>query len=449
MIFDHSLFIFRRDLRLKDNTALTAACQQSRRVIPCFIFDPRQVGKHNPFKSTHALQFMIESLQDLQEQLQKKGSDLLLFYDEPEKIVARLIQQYAIQAVFVNVDYTPFSQERDDALAKLCEPRVKFCSYDDVLLNPPHTIIKADHSHYSVFTPYWKNAKAHPVALPRALTLKTLGTYKTSPFLYEKIYPHKNPQQNAGGRKHALKILQNLRQFQNYAKTHDIPAQNTTRLSAHLKFGTVSIRETYHAMQNHLGPDHLLLRQLYWRDFYTQIAYYAPFVFGHPYQKKYEKLLWNEDENAFKRWCEGNTGFPIVDAGMRELNTSGFMHNRVRMIVASFLTKDLHIDWRWGERYFAQQLSDYDPAVNNGNWQWCASTGCDPQPYFRVFNPWLQQAKFDPDCAYIKHWVPELVRQDTQQIHQGLSIKGYPKPMVDHAKESSLAKTMFIAIKNR
>ena len=191
-----------------------------------------------------------------------------------------------------------------------------------------------------------------------------------------------------------------------------------------------------------------LIKQLYWRDFFTQVAYHSPFVFGQPFHEKYSKLPWSNSEKAFTAWCTGTTGFPIVDAGMRELNATGFMHNRVRMIVASFLTKDLHIDWRKGERYFAQQLVDYDPAVNNGNWQWCASTGCDAQPYFRIFNPWLQQKKFDPQCIYIKKWVPELQKILPLTIHTWYKedsppIKNYPRPMVDHGVESKKAKELY------
>lgn len=233
-------------------------------------------------------------------------------------------------------------------------------------------------------------------------------------------------------------------QFQNYKDTHDFPSLSTTLLSPHLKFGSLSIREVYHTIAAKLGGEHSLIRQLYWRDFYSQIAFHAPFVFGHPYQKKFQTLPWSENKKAFAAWCAGKTGFPIVDAGMRQLNQTGFMHNRVRMIVASFLVKDLHINWLWGERYFAQQLIDYDPAVNNGNWQWCASTGCDPQPYFRIFNPWLQQKKFDPEAEYIKKWVVELQDIPTQLIHNWYRsddiIPHYPRPIVEHSKESKKAK---------
>lgn len=247
-------------------------------------------------------------------------------------------------------------------------------------------------------------------------------------------------------------ILNEIDRFSTYMKVRDFPAKaGTTKLSAHLKFGTVSIREVYYAIKNRFGADHPLIRQLYWRDFYTQIGYHFPRVFKRSFRSKYDKLDWNYNETAFHRWCEGLTGFPIVDAGMRELNRTGYMHNRVRMIVASFLIKDLHIDWRWGERYFAQKLVDYDPAVNNGNWQWAASTGCDPVPYFRIFNPWLQQRKFDPNCEYIKENVPELRSFPPSIIHnlekvQPDDLKNYPPPMVDHTTVKELTKAMFKSV---
>ena len=203
------------------------------------------------------------------------------------------------------------------------------------------------------------------------------------------------------------------------------------------------MREVYYAITEQLGSEHPLLRQLYWRDFFTHIAYHFPQVFGRPFLEKFANLHWDNNRDYFQAWSEGKTGFPIVDAGMRELNATGFMHNRLRMIVASFLVKDLHISWRWGERYFAQHLVDYDPCVNNGNWQWAASTGCDAQPYFRIFNPWLQQQKFDPDCRYIYRWIPELKAFSPKTIHQWDKKHhhcNYPAPIIDHARESQIPR---------
>ncbi len=250
-----------------------------------------------------------------------------------------------------------------------------------------------------------------------------------------------------GGRRQALAIFDALENLKEYQNRRDYPAlASTSLLSAHLKFGTVSIREAFYAVQCALGVDHPLLRQFYWRDFFTHIAYHFPEVFGHAFVRKYDALPWRNDQARFYTWAEGRTGFPIVDAGMRELNQTGYMHNRVRMITASFLVKDLHISWRWGERYFAQHLVDYDPCVNNGNWQWAASTGCDAQPYFRIFNPWLQQQKFDADCEYIYRWIPELRPFPPEVIHRWdkkFAACDYPKPIVDHRFESEKAKEMF------
>jgi deoxyribodipyrimidine photo-lyase len=218
-------------------------------------------------------------------------------------------------------------------------------------------------------------------------------------------------------------------------------------LSAHHKFGTVSIRETYQKIKNEFGIAHTLINELYWRDFFTHIGFHFPKVFVSAFNEKYEKIPWENNKTKFNHWCNGTTGFPIVDAGMRELGTTGFMHNRVRMVVASFLTKDLHIDWRWGEQFFANHLIDYDPAVNNGNWQWAASTGCDAQPYFRIFNPWSQQQKFDTNCIYIKKWIPELKNLTSREIHQLENkpslVPNYPQPIINHNEAAFIAKQLF------
>lgn len=249
-----------------------------------------------------------------------------------------------------------------------------------------------------------------------------------------------------GGRSEALKILKGLRSFGKYGKLKDFPAEEgSTHLSPYLKFTVCSPREVYAAVCHHLSPHHELIRSLYWRDFFTSIVFFFPHVFKSAFHFKFNALKWSYSKRAYQRWCEGSTGFPIVDAGMREMNKTGFMHNRVRMITASFLIKDLHIDWRWGEKYFAQTLIDYDPAVNNGNWQWVASTGSDTQPYFRIFNPWSQQKKFDLECTYIKKWIPELRDFSPKAIHEWYEEKyragyrKYPAPMTNHKKAAKEA----------
>jgi deoxyribodipyrimidine photo-lyase len=451
-----SLFIFRRDLRLEDNTGLIEAMRSSKEVVPCFIFDPAQVG-NNEYKSGKALQFMVESLRHLEKQLEKKGGRLFLFCGKPERIVADLIDKEEVNSVFVGRDYTPFSRMRDERIMDACRSKnVSFRSFGDCLLNEPETVLKKDGKPYSVFTHFYNRSLENKVRRPQNNDLINFYrkeiAFSVGSEIYEKISPEINKGIAVrGGRRIGLKILENIGEYEDYAKTRDYPSKSTTMLSAHLKFGTLSVREVYQMISKKLGTTHPLLRQLYWRDFFTYIGHHFPKVFGSSFHEKYDRIKWSYDKENFMRWCEGLTGFPIVDAGMRELNETGFMHNRVRMITASFLTKDLHIDWRWGEKYFAQKLVDYDPCVNNGNWQWSASTGCDAQPYFRIFSPWLQQKKYDPDCGYIKKWVPELRKISSKEIHNLLKTKSgitsYPAPIVYHPTEASLAKAAFRTLK--
>jgi deoxyribodipyrimidine photo-lyase len=436
-----SLFIFRRDLRLEDNTGLIEAMRSSKEVIPCFIFDPAQVG-NNVYKSGNALQFMVESLRDLEKQLEKKGGILFLFYGEPERIVSDLIGKGEVNSVFVNRDYTPFSRMRDKGILDVCMSKnISFRSFGDCLLNEPESVLKKDGKPYTVFTHFYNKSLENKVRAPQKNDLNNFYrkeiALSVGNGIYEKIC-----------QKADRKILENIGEHGNYAKTRDYPSKRTTLLSAHLKFGTLSVRGVYQEISKKLGTTHPLLRQLYWRDFFTYIGYHFPKVFGSSFHEKYDRIRWSYDKENFKSWCAGLTGFPIVDAGMWELKETGFMHNRVRMIAASFLTKDLHIDWRWGEKYFAQKLFDYDPCVNNGNWQWSASTGCDAQPYFRIFNPWLQQKKFDPDCEYIKKWVPELSKLKPEEIHslskrRPPKLRDYPTPIVDHKTEAQITKSVF------
>lgn len=453
--YKNSLFIFRRDLRMHDNTALQQAANLSHHVACCFIIDPRQAGAKNGFKSNSALQFMAESCRDLADDIRARGGKFYLFSGVAEKIVAELLKKEKFDAVFFNKDYTPFSLKRDEAIQKICfEHGVACHSFDDALLTSPETVHKKDGTPYTMFTPFFKHSfLSTQIAKPQPLKnihffSKPLALDK-GPALLKQLGPTINKQLHVhGGRAAGLALLKKMGAFKNYSTTRNIPSIATTNLSAHHKFGTLSIRETYHAVKQKLSPAHPLVQQLFWRDFFTHVAYHSPFVFGQPFKQKYAKLDWSSDKKAFTAWCNGTTGFPIVDAGMRQLNATGFMHNRVRMIVASFLVKDLHINWLWGEKYFAQKLVDYDPAVNNGNWQWSASTGCDAQPYFRIFNPWLQQKKFDPQCVYIKRWVPELKNIPAKTIHPWFketspAIKGYPRPLVSHEIESKKAKSLY------
>jgi deoxyribodipyrimidine photo-lyase len=445
--FKKALFLFRRDLRLEDNIGLIFALQSAEQVIPAFIFTKEQIDQ-NPYRSDHCLQFMLESLEDLEKQLKEKGAKLYFFKDNPEEIVKECIFKLHIDALIVNKDYTPYSIQRDLKLEKVCkEHKIAFHSFDDALLHPPEETLKQDGKPYTVFTPYHHNALKINV-------LKPVKTKETNYFHEEiafakdaSIFPKLSIKNGLkGGRSEALKILKHLGSLIKYQKLRDFPAEDSvTHLSPYLKFNVCSSREVYAAISHQLDPHHPLIRSLYWRDFFTMIAFFFPHVFKGAFRPKYDQLKWSDDRKAFQRWCEGSTGFPIVDAGMREMNQTGFMHNRVRMITASFLVKDLHIDWRWGEKYFAETLIDYDPAVNNGNWQWVASTGCDAQPYFRIFNPWNQQKKFDPDCIYIKKWIPELCDLSAKTIHGWFDKKNqsqctnYPSPLLDHTKAAKEA----------
>lgn len=448
-----ALHIFRRDLRLQDNTALIEALKLSDEVIPCFIFDKRQI-ETNDYKSNACLQFMAASLQELDAALQKKNGKLFCFYGTAEAAVEELLKQHRIDAVFVNRDYTPFSRERDKNIAALCQQHgAAFHSHADALLHEPEECLKANQLPYTVYTHFYNRASMLPVSAPvvnrhNNYYQQTISSSDTETL--NKLLKIHNPNLAVkGGRNEAHQLLKKIPALADYENVRNFPAKNlTSHLSAHHKFGTVSIRETYAVIANAFGRHHTLIRELYWRDFFTHIGFHFPHVFGAAFNEKYDAIRWQHDDRRLRLWCEGMTGFPIVDAGMRELNTTGLMHNRVRMITASFLTKDLHIDWRIGEKYFAQQLVDYDPAVNNGNWQWSASTGCDAQPYFRIFNPWLQQKRFDEDCLYIKRWVPELTHLSATEIHQLADKRpsrpiNYPEPIVNHSEESQISKLLF------
>lgn len=450
-MYTTSLFIFRRDLRLHDNTALQAALVQSKKVIPVFILDPVQIGKENSYRGMHALTYMVESLHALREDLRAHGSDLFIMIGAPQKVLAQLFSEFSIQAVYCNADYTPYSTVRDEHMQEVCaHHNVDFnTAHDALLMGDPAHLKTQQGNTYQIFTAFWRAASAQGIAAPQNYMFNHL--YKGLAPAYARTNPADHiPSFIAsigmlvrGGESEALALVRNAcKTQQHYEKTRDIPALNTSLLAAPLKFGPVSVRTAYQVLAQHLGAHHPLLRQLYWRDFFTYVAFHKPSVFGNPFHEKYYTLQWDNDPALWRLWVNGETGFPLVDAGMRQLRETGFMHNRVRMVTASFLIKDLHIDWRAGERYFAQQLTDYDPAVNNGNWQWVASTGCDAMPYIRVFNPWTQQKKFDPHAEYIKQWLPELRHYNAADIHalangKGV-LKGYPRPCVDHARESKI-----------
>ncbi|MBD3270833.1 deoxyribodipyrimidine photo-lyase [Candidatus Peregrinibacteria bacterium] len=448
-----AIHIFRRDLRLEDNTALMFALENAESVVPVFIFDNRQVDQ-NDFRSENAVQFMIESLKNLDSSLNDRGGSLVVYYGDLNQKLEELIKKYQPDLVTFNKDYTPFSQERDEQIKEIMRiHNVEVKSFDDSLLNAPGVVLKRNGEPYTVFTPYKNKAKQFKIRKPRKNNFKNYHGISEENYsndeVYEQVQYFKNENISvSGGREEGKNLLKNLNKMVKYEKLRDFPsADYTSHLSAHNKFGTISIREVYHFAKNKMPNSEIFISELYWRDFFSQIVYFFPHVIGNSFKNKYQNIVWENNHKKFKAWCDGETGFPIVDAGMRQLNETGYMHNRVRMIVASFLVKDLLIDWRWGEKYFAQKLVDYDPSVNNGSWQWAASTGCDAQPYFRIFNPWRQQMKFDKDCIYIKKWIPELNELSPKQIHNlsegNAFVTNYPKPIVDHSKQREIAKNLY------
>jgi len=474
-----SLFLFRRDLRLDDNSGLLEALELSERVIPAFVFDPRQQPADNAYFSPPAFRFLLESLADLDRQLAEHDGRLYRFQGLPHEVIDRLVtetgSEIGLDAVFVNRDYTPFSRRRDAEIQKLCAQRgLHFQQLSDLLLHEPGEVRTGSGDPYRVFTPFYKAARQLDLPEVRRLTSATFfrdeiegarGSELDAEMEREMPDRAGGSQEDRqervdihGGRSRAQAILDRLEDFRDYETRRNLPAEEgTTRLSAHHKFGTVSVREVVAALQDALGSDaEPLIRELYWRDFFTQLAWFHPHVFGAAFQRKYDAVEWDDADDQpgsehFERWCRGRTGFPLVDAGMRQLASSGWMHNRVRMVVASFLTKDLHLDWRLGERWFARHLVDYDPCVNNGNWQWAASTGADAQPWFRIFNPWSQQKKFDPEGDYIRRWVPELEGVDPGVLHRlgerrPSGLDDYPEPVVDHAEEREEALARFKAV---
>lgn len=435
-----SLFIFRRDLRLEDNSGLIFALENSEKVIPIFIFDSAQIDeKKNKYFGKNSFQFMVNSLNELDKDLKKKGSKLFVFEGQYEKVLDSVLKNEKIDSVFVNKDYTPFAIKRDGKIKEVCDKNdALFFRIDDYTLSPIEEIETDQGNKYSVFTPFAKKASGYKVLKPVKNKYDNYfsGNLKTKNSNQKLKIKNQKGLILKGGREEALTLMKKKDFLKSYKKGRDLPAINgTSKLSAHIKFGTVSIREVYYWGE----ISQTFISELYWRDFYLYISYHFPYVFGKSFQKWADKIKWINNKKQFKAWYEGKTGVPIVDAGMRQLNKTGWMHNRVRMIVASYLTKNLLIDWRWGEKYFAEKLIDYDPSSNNGGWQWSASVGADPKP-IRIFNPYLQTQKYDPKGDYIKEWVEELKDVEINLLTDGKErdfseFAKYPKPLIDQ-KES-------------
>lgn len=412
------IFWFRRDLRIEDNAGLYRALKNNDQVVAVFIFDTNILDKLENKKDAR-VSFIYETIQGLKLRFQKNGSDLLVRYGDPKEVWKKLIEEEKPDSIYTNHDYEPYAKERDQHISELAKNlNVSFHTFKDQVIFEKDEVVKDDGTPYIVYTPYSKAWKQ-----------------KANEF-YFKSYPSEDylaglekrpketlvPLESMGFEKSDIEIPQkevSQSLIKNYHDTRDFPAiEGTSKLSIHFRFGTISIREKIRKARN---LNEKFYNELIWRDFYQMILWHFPKVVNESFKKEYDDIEWLNNEEDFEAWKQGNTGYPIVDAGMRELNTSGYMHNRVRMIVASFLCKHLLIDWRWGEAYFAEKLLDFDLASNNGGWQWAAGSGVDAAPYFRIFNPWLQEQKFDKDQKYIKNWVPEF---DTSE---------YPEPIVEHS----------------
>ena len=417
-----SIFWFRRDLRLEDNIGLDHAIKSGLPVLPIFIFDD-DILEDLP-KNDARLTFIYDSLRQIDIKLKKNNSSLLIKKGSIPKVWKSLITEYNIKKVFFNRDHEPYAIKRDKEITEfLISNKIEVSNHKDQVIFERNDILKADGKPYTVYTPYknkwllkfndegfsetvndnlkWKKFYQHEILFP---TIGSIGFVKSK----QKV------QQS------------NLNAVSDYDLNRNFPAKNgTSYLSPHLRFGTVSIRKmvTFAVQRNAV-----FLSELIWREFFMQILYHFPKVVTNNFKAKYDNIKWRDNKADFKRWCDGTTGYPLVDAGMRQLNETGYMHNRVRMVTASFLCKHLLIDWRWGEAYFAQKLLDYELSSNNGNWQWAAGTGCDAAPYFRIFNPTTQLKKFDKDLKYTRKWIPEF-------------DLGYIEPMVDHkfARERALS----------
>lgn len=435
-------FWFRRDLRLEDNAGLYHALKAGLPVQPIFIFD-KNILDDLEDKTDARVTFIHQRLYKINEELTAYGSSLLVKYGLPLEVWTDIVSQKGIETVYTNHDYEPYALARDSAVKKLLEAEgIGFKTFKDHVIFEKSEVTKDDGLPYTVFTPYsrkWlakmesrmsKMPGAEGQAVPVSFYLKPYPTLKyAANFAKQNMLPIPSLE-SMGFQASELPfpsetVTQGI--IKNYDQTRDFPAINgTSKLGLHFRFGTISIREKARMA---LALNKTYLNELIWRDFYAMILSHFPHVVSQPFRAEYAEIPWQNDNRAFNTWCEGRTGYPLVDAGMRELNSTGYMHNRVRMVVASFLTKHLLIDWRWGEAYFAKKLLDFDLASNNGGWQWAAGCGTDAAPYFRIFNPDSQQEKFDKDLKYVKKWVPEF------------GTAAYAKPIVEHkmARERCLA----------
>tara|TARA_B100000575_G_C23143630_1_gene666693 strand:- start:17822 stop:19207 length:1386 start_codon:yes stop_codon:yes gene_type:complete len=444
-----NIFIHRRDLRFDDNTTMIKMHKELKdNVIPIFIFNPVQIyPDKNPYFSHNLVNYLCKSLKELDSEYKDRDTKLNLFEGDIINILESIHKKETITNLGFNKDYSPFSKKRDKEIIEWCKKNniTIFCEEDMLLIDieSKKGLNPNSDKPYVVFTPFMNNLRKYPVEKIKKHKLKynsktkLSNKYSISINEIDKYYVDNKDLNVIPGRKEGLKIIKKIGHFDNYDKCRNYLTYSTTHLSAYINLGSVSIREIYHQALKKLGNKSGLITELYWRDFYYNILNYFPDNIGNSFRKEYDKIKWSNNISLLNKWKKGETGFPVVDACMRQMNTTGYMHNRGRMIVASFLTKDLFIDWRKGEKYFATQLIDYNMSANNGGWQWAAGTGTDAQPYFRIFNPWTQSEKFDPECKYIKKWIPELEDIPPKDIHTWNIChnkhKGvYIKPIIDH-----------------
>ncbi|MCS6820301.1 MAG: DNA photolyase family protein [Microscillaceae bacterium] len=419
-----TIFWFRRDLRLDDNAGLYHALKNNEKVLPIFIFDKAILDELSE-KKDRRVEFIHLSLEKLHQELRKIGSLLWTHYGYPLEIWKQIVEQIPVKAVYTNHDYEPYARQRDEEVRKFLNTQgIAFYTFKDQTIFEKDEILSSEKKPYTVFSPYARKWRAilNDFYLKSYPTEKYFSNFaqnseKSLQALPQNITPlEKMGFQAVGLPFPSAQIKEEI--IRKYAENRNFPAiESTSRLSVHLRFGTVSIRKV---AQKAIQLSEAWLNELIWRDFYMMILWHFPHVATRAFKPEFDNIPWRNNEQEFEAWCQGRTGYPIVDAGMRELNATGFMHNRVRMITASFLTKHLLIDWRWGEAYFAKKLLDFDLSANNGGWQWASSSGCDAAPYFRIFNPTTQTQNFDKNLEYVKKWVPELNTLD------------YPKPIVEH-----------------
>jgi deoxyribodipyrimidine photo-lyase len=432
-----SIYWFRRDLRFEDNVGLAHALQSNDSVQPIFIFD-QEILSRLKSPQDRRVQFIHQTIQNMKAQLQDQGRDLLVFHGKPLEIFQKLHKDHGIQNISTNHDYEPYPRRRDQEVLNWANSEnIEFKTFKDQVIFEKKEVLTDAAKPYTVYTPY----KRKWLSQLNESSFKSAGSEK----LLDKIVKSAKPQEMITLKSMGFEATEfsypgsspDSETLKNYATQRNFPAneQGTSRLGLHLRFGTVSIRKMAKIAQS---KSDIWLSELIWREFFMQILWNFPDVVKSSFRPAFEKVAWRENEEDFKKWCEGKTGYPLVDAGMRELNQTGHMHNRVRMVTASFLTKHLLMHWLKGERYFAGLLLDYELSANNGNWQWAAGTGCDAAPYFRIFNPETQLEKFDPDLKYVKKWVPEY------------GTKNYPPPMIDHkvARDRCL-KAFDLALKGK